>query len=753
MISYYTKDVICRVHTRWLHEPIIKAIARVPQTIRHHINIAMNYFLSTKVHVIILLVLLCSATVSGQNVISDLSGISGALSVMIAALFVASRLKSNIYIASVRQMAASLLSQNPRLGYLVPQRHARHSEYITDMELTTAGAGQIYDDTPDIALIRTRDVLRINRRGWMRIDNTQEALSKCLSNYLPKTRAALTSHPEKMLFMKHCGFLRSFTSVSSIEFIVGFSSYVPSSIAVLEWLMAEAKEHLDSVVAELVQQYNSAMDSNAWTGIVAKALEDLERLTSGQVRCYKIGWCFPPNVERADCFIAKNCRNEIKNEINFRQYYTKQNIEIEDWGTSDSGATICNSFFPIVAAYCAALACPELAFSSIESLNHLETAETSLSTEPRPASKQDNTSSKYPNIMQTSSPRSEGISPTAEQDDFHSYPPGTVTGLVTLLMYAARLADADSNPLSIVISSFNGPERIDFCNEPNKLPVVILDFIRKRAGTGGPITETPLGNLLLNIFQLIVRLGLILLVCTGANITPLAALLTADIFGLKMGRHDFRPGSYRIPGTGVQNAEFTVTWHSSIHTHIIASKGIAFARSSAVIASYGVAWLCWFFRDTTRAWLGLQPTQASPQWLKSCGLALILGGVFATLPAVGTFYFGMCHLYRHGDLHIQRNHRLSFLLCFRIVGPFLGATCIVLSTLICPALYLWNAGLRTGGMELAIRAVVDVAGIVCIMFTETGVFRMLNGDHIRLGRIVWWSTWLAMIGTVPLIKE
>jgi hypothetical protein len=246
----------------------------------------MNYFLSTKVHVIILLVFLCPATVSGQNVISDLSGISGALSVMIAALFIASRLKSNIYIVSVRQMAASLLSQNPRLGYLVPQRQARHSEYITDIELTTAGAGQIYDDTPDIALIRTRDVLRINRRGWMRIENTQEALSKCISNYLPKTRAALTSHPEKMLFLKRCGFLRSFTPMGNDHLPV-----VRSSIVVLEWLMTEAQKDLDSVVAELIQQYNSSMDSNVWSDFVAKALEDLERLTSGQVRCYKIGLC------------------------------------------------------------------------------------------------------------------------------------------------------------------------------------------------------------------------------------------------------------------------------------------------------------------------------------------------------------------------------------------------------------------------------------------------------------------------------
>ncbi|KAF8532866.1 hypothetical protein BDD12DRAFT_810648 [Trichophaea hybrida] len=367
---------------------------------------------------------------------------------------------------------------------------------------------------------------------------------------------------------------------------------------------------------------------------MAKALKDLERLTSGQVRHYK----------RATNYEAL--------------------IEIVDWGTSDSGASICISLFPQVAAYCAALACPDLAFSSINIPNHLETTETPLSTEPRPASEQD------------------------------EYPPGTVSGLVTLLMYAARLPDANSDTLSVVISSVNGPERIDFRNEPNNLPVAILDFIRKRAGTGGPITRTSFGHPLVNIIQLIVRLGLIVLVCTGANITPLAALLTADIFGLKVGRYDFRPGSYRIPGTGVQNAEFTVTWHSSIHTHIIASKRIACARSSAVIASYGVAWLCWFFRDTTRAWLGLQPTQASPQWLKSCGLALILAGVIGTWPIVDTFYCGMRRLYFHGDLHNQRNHRLSFSLCFKIVGPFLGATCIVLSTLICPALYLWNAGLE-----------------------------------------------------------
>jgi len=293
MISYYTKDVICRVHTRWLHEPIIKAIARVPQTIRHRINIAMNYFLSTKVHVIILLVLLCPATVSGQNVISDLSGISGALSVMIAGLFIASRLKSNIYIISVRQMAASLLSQNPRLGYLVPQRQARKSEYITDIELTTVGP--IYDDTPDIALIRTRDVLRINRKG-MQIENTKEALSKCISNYLPKTRAALTSHPAKMLFLKHCEFPSSFTPMRNGQF-----PHVRSSIVVLEWLMTEAQMDLDSVVAELIQQFNSSMDSNAWNDIVANALEDLKQLTSGQIRCYKKGLCvFHQNVEHAD---------------------------------------------------------------------------------------------------------------------------------------------------------------------------------------------------------------------------------------------------------------------------------------------------------------------------------------------------------------------------------------------------------------------------------------------------------------------
>jgi len=406
-----------------------------------------------------------------------------------------------------------------------------------------------------------------------------------------------------------------------------------------------------------------------------------------------------------------------------------------------------------VTAYCAALACPELAFSSLENLNQPDSTETPLCNEPRPTSKQDNTSLKHLDIIQMSS-RSEDNSPMEEHDDLRPYPPGTVTGLVALLMYAAQLADAYSSPLSIVISSVNGPERIDFCNEPNELPVVILDFIRKRAGTGGPITETSLGNLLFNIFHLIVRLGLIVLVCTGANITPLAALITADIFGLKVGRYDFRPGSYRIPGTGVQNAEFTVTWHSSTHTHIIACKGIACVRSSAVIASYGVAWLCWVFRDTTRAWLGLQPAQASPQWLKSCGLALILAGVIATLPAVVMTYYRTWRLYRHGDLHIQRSyHRLPLFLCFRIVGPLLGVTCFVLSTLICPALYLWNAGLRTGGMELAIRAVVDVAGIFCIVFTETGVFRMLNVNHIGMARLVWWSTWLTMIGTVPFTKE
>jgi hypothetical protein len=183
-------------------------------------------------------------------------------------------------------MAASLLSQNPRLGYLVPQRQARRSEYITDIELTTAGAGQIYDDTPDIALIRTRDVLRINRRGWMRIDNTKEALSECISNYLPQTRAALTSHPEKMLFLKRCGFLRSF-ALNRNDYL----AHVQALIIALEWLMTQAQKDLDSVVAELIQQYNSSMDPNAWNDIEVKALEDLERLTSGQVRCYKIGLC------------------------------------------------------------------------------------------------------------------------------------------------------------------------------------------------------------------------------------------------------------------------------------------------------------------------------------------------------------------------------------------------------------------------------------------------------------------------------
>ncbi|KAF8247195.1 hypothetical protein K440DRAFT_661584 [Wilcoxina mikolae CBS 423.85] len=692
----------------------------------------MNHILSTRVRVFIFLLLLCLPTVSGQNVISDLSGISGALSAMIAALFIASRLTSNIYVVSVRQMAASLLSSNPRLGFLVPQRDARHSEYITDIELTTAGVGQIYDDTPDIALIRTRDVLRINRRGWMQIDNTQEALSKCISNYLPQTRAALISHPEKMLFFKRCAFPRSFKPMFNFE--LGYLPHVRSSIVVLEWLMTAAQKDLDSVVAELVQKYNSAMDSNDWNDNVVKALEDLERLTSGQVRCNKI---------------ARN----YTYENNFNHYKTQQHIEIRDWGTSDSNASLCTSFFPLVIGYCAALACPELAFSSMECLNHPETTCTPLSTEPSPAPKQDNTSPKHPDIIQTSS-RSDDISPK-EDDNLHPCPPGTVTGLVTLLMYATHLPDADSDPLSVVISSFNGPERIDFSNEPNKLPAVMLDFIRKRAVTGGPITECAFGNLLVNIFELLVRLGLIALACTGANITPLAALLTADIFGLKRGRYDFRPGEYRTQGLGVRNTEFSVTWHVSKHTHIIASKGIASVRSSAVIASYGVAWLCWFFRDTTRAWLGLQSTPVSPPWLKSCGLVLILAGAIALVPMVGYFYFGMQSLYRHGDLHIQRgqHRRLSFFLCFRILGPILGVSCIVVSTLICPALYLWNVGLRTRGMEIAIRAVVDVAGIVGIMFTETGVFRILNASHVVVGQLAWWSTWFMIMGTVPFTKE
>ncbi|KAF8536824.1 hypothetical protein BDD12DRAFT_807456 [Trichophaea hybrida] len=737
-MSHHDRGLGCLVHSRWLQEPNTKAVVRVPQPVRHRINIAMNYFLPIKGHVIILLVLLCPATVSSQNVVSDLSGISGALSVMIAALFIASRLKSNIYIVSVRQMAASLLSQNPRLGYLVPQRPARHSEYITDIELTTAGEGPIYDNTPDIALIRTRDVLRINRSGWKRIDNTKVELSKCISNYLPQTRAALTSHPEKMLFLKRCGFLRSFTPMRNFDIVMGHLPHVQSSIVVLEWLMTEAQKDLDSVVAELIQQYNSSMDPNAWNDIVAKALEDLERLTSGQVRCYKI---------------AKNCTDEI----DFEQYNTKQNIEIEDWGTSDSGATICNSFFPLVTAYCAALAFPELAFSLVESLNYLETAET-LSTKPWPASKQDNTLSKYTDICQTSS-RSEGISPTAEQDDFHSYPPGTVTGLVTLLMYAARLPDANSDTLSVVISSVdgssvNGLDKIDFCNEPNKLPELILDFIQKRADTGGPITRIMSGNQGINLFVLIVRLGLIALVCTGANITPLAALFTADIFGLKLGRYDFLPGEYGTQGIGVRNTEFVVTWHSSKHTHIIASKGIGSVRWSAVIGSYSVAWLCLIFRNTTRSWLGLQSTQVSPRLLKLCGLFLMAVGCGWMGSVALEVFFRMHRLYRLGELHIQRGQRrhISFCLCFRIVGPALCMICFTVSIGIYLA-HLWIAGLRTRGMELAIRAVVDVAGIVCIVWSETGVFRILNMDHIRIAQVTWWSTWLMIIATVPFTKE
>jgi hypothetical protein len=402
-----------------------------------------------------------------------------------------------------------------------------------------------------------------------------------------------------------------------------------------------------------------------------------------------------------------------------------------------------------VAAYCAALACPDLAFSSINIPNHLETSETPLSTEPRPASEQDNPSSRYPNIIQASS-RSEDISPTAKPDD---YPPGTVIGLVTLLMYAARLPDANSDTLSVVISSVNGPEKINFYNKPNKLPTVILDFIRKRAGTGGPITEIKYGNPAINLFVLIVRLGLIALVCTGANITPLAALFTADIFGLKLGRYDFRPGEYGTQGIGVRNTEFVVTWHSSKHTHIIASKGIGSVRSIAVIGSYSVAWLCLIFRNTTRSWLGLQSTQVPSGLLKLCGSFLMFTG-FAVICYVSMEAFVKTQrLYRLGELHIQRGqHRhISFSLCFRIVGPVLCIMCITASIGICCAL-VWIVGVRSRGMELAIRAAVDVAGIVCIVFSETGVFQILNMNHIRTAQLTWWSTWLMIIGTVPCTK-
>ncbi|KAF8242322.1 hypothetical protein K440DRAFT_639317 [Wilcoxina mikolae CBS 423.85] len=479
----------------------------------------MKHMYATRVQVLSFLIILYPTTASGQNVISDLSGLSSSLSVMIAALFIASQMKSRIYLVSFRQMAAMFLSHHPRLGFLVPQRKARSSEYITDFELTTAGT----DETHDVALIRNRDVLRISRKGWEGLGGIKDALPGCLSNYLPRTRAKLVSHLEKMLFFRRCYFPGSLKNFPPVR----------SSVVALEWLMTEAQEELDLVMAELVEKYKSVMDLdlNAWNDIVEKALDHLQHLTSGQV-----------------------------------------------------------------AGYCAALACPELAILSIESTNH----------------------------QTTGTPLSTAQSPSLIPD---SWPPGTVTAMITLLTYAARMFDADSGPLSVVISSFNGFERINFSRQPNKLAGVLFDFIQKRADSGGPINEIRYGDPPTNAFELFVRFGLIALVCTGVNATPLAAQLTADIFALKRATSVWAHMSFK-------------------HKHIIASKGIACVRPSAFIASF-----------------------------------------------------------------------------------------------------------RTRGMELAIRAVVDVVGILFILFTESGIFHTVNAPHVAMSQFSWWSIWFMMVGIVPLTKE